>query len=320
VKTRVTICVEDGPKDVIFTYTGANTKGSNGMKRVGHDGTVSVDIYGPFAEVTARHDGTEIGRQEVKLYGGRQKVVFRLSPACATQLHLLNADTCAPIENALVMFESRGGVTGVSTSDAEGRACARAKAGTEVRAVGSKAGHLAAIMEGQAPPYKYPINFGLPMNFEPPEAMKIVLTPQPNKSPGTFNFYIVQYKFDDVMESCEITATQECAGAILTRCAQHFWKSKNSLITLAKSQKFEYKYVLAVDYEVNNKHGNQATVALYDEKYGTTKLFSMPKPESIDLKDGFWLIGCFQDDNLQEFIKRNILLENAPTIDDCQIP
>jgi len=322
-RTKVTFCVTGGMKNVIFQYKDGNGQSYRVYSR--EDGTALATISGPYTQVTAKYitRGEEkiINKRDLRLYGDQQKVEFDTSVSCATIIKMINAEQCCPLENVQVLYSSNYGVTGVaSPTKVNGKTCVQVKAGQQLRVVAGKAGFLVGNTVSIAPsqPHKV-INFGLAMNFLERENLKMLLTIQPiaDNPRCDFLFAIFQYSYHSMDKLCDVVPTtdKECPDVTTHYCKAN-GRTLTGVATWQNTQHHTYRYVVAVKFKVNTPSANQANIVMFDKRSGSTKLLSMPG--NMQRKSGYWLIGCFTDDNLKHFIQKNILLNEAPNLSHCK--
>jgi len=287
----------------------SNEKGEMGIGVTNDKGSFNFDICGCVTHVTVYKKGYEVGYKEFILEGAKITTFLELLPPCNFWLYISDAETCSPMEDATVVYATKG-VTAVAKTDYYGEVCVHANEGSTLRAVAHTQRMLPGIIElkcafdtcGWA-------HLSIPHLFYHTEKLKAVLN-----WCGDCDLDLMVLQYQDTPESSCRTSWEKLCPPLTYYCPTTKPSNGGEMVVWNKEESKAYSYVIFVRFYNLSFYSSQARMVIYCND-GHTELIT--GPSTGVLESGYWVIGCIQGADLHTFFEINKVQEKEPDEKCC---
>jgi len=318
-KTGVKFIIADKyhiDQHVSIKYHTDASRHNTGTVSVRSDGTAKVFVTGKkmrvsvFAKTGKSGQLKQVGHKQIVLKGGYQVVHFEhLHLPCSNSIQVIS-ENGQPILGAKVIFAFYGYYADMESTNDNGKICIAPKYAGKLRAVSSKAGFVAGVLEARVSKahgvgHKKTTVAVMPLHFKKHETLKVIATyktEHPYERPTLTAF---QFPKSGGVADCKHDQAEECSSITAVSCESH-----DMFVWRKPALAVNYLYVVAVYFSAQR---DIQGVAMYDND-GHSKIFTPPKGNS---NNEWWLIGCVVNDDLKTFSLVNKIMPSPPDSSNC---
>jgi len=215
-----------------------------------------------------------------------------------------------PILGAKVIFAFYGYYADMESTNANGKICISSKYAGELRAVASKAGYVAGLLEAAVSKHLGVIHKTttvavMPLHFKKHETLKVIATYNTMNLVERPQLAVFQFLKSSENLECKHDQAKECDFLTSIPCDTH-----DMIVWRRPSLAVNYLNIVAVYFP---KQSEIQGVAMYD-KDGHSKIFTPPKGNS---ENEWWVIGCIINDDLKKFSLVNKISSSEPDSSEC---
>lgn len=300
---------------VWFYYT--QDEGKTVLVKGNDKGSATMEMTGCKSIIAAYKSGLDVAMKTVELSEAKFSAYIEMYPPCNYWLYISDAESLTPINNAQIMYTSKG-VNRVATTDGYGETCIYACEGAKLQAVVQKTTLMAGILEiyVDRAVCQWAV-VSVPHLMGSKEEMKITLN-WAGDLELDLCLNVLQYKKGgkpDDKDSCLTNKENSCAPLKFHNDVKNP-SHGGELITWYTSKEYvKHKYVIYVKFDKESFFSSQARIVLYC-KGGHTKLISCIKDKPI--KQGYWIVGCISEEpKITNFFEINEISDKKPDSECC---
>jgi len=306
----LTVLTSDGdvlPHAWIYYTTG---KGHMRVSETNQQGIANFKTNGCSTTIVVNKKNFDVGiKKDLRLNGDKVSCTIELIPPCNFWLYVSDAETSTPLEDAHIVFTTKG-VSGVVKTDSYGEACLYASEGKELRVVASKEGMTPGILEVRADcelcDYAH---LSVPPQFHDYEKLKGVLN-----WCGYGGLHLEVGQFSGYGESCHTNSEHTCKPLKRFGYGTNGYSGGEMIVWNKHSGHQAFTYVLFVFFNSPEFFKSQVRFVAYSHD-GSTEMVQLSHYGNQQY--GYWIIGCIEGDNLKTFYEINRISNTKPDQTTC---